>query len=48
MAVAFFVGDWFGAVIANDVTGTHLKLVFGVFVVTLGIYLVFDALPQLP
>jgi len=44
VAAAFFVGDWFGAVIANDVAGAHLRLVFGIFVVALGIYLVFDAL----
>jgi hypothetical protein len=48
VAVAFFVGGRFGAVIANDVAGAHLRLVFGIFVVALGFYLVFDALRQLP
>ena len=48
VAVAFFVGGWFGAVIANDVAGVHLRWVFGLFVVALGIYLVFDATRQLP
>jgi uncharacterized membrane protein YfcA len=48
VAAAFFVGGWFGAVIANDVAGAHLRFVFGIFVVALGIYLVFDALHQLP
>jgi len=48
VAAALFVGGWLGAILANHLQGPHLKLAFGIFVVGLGIYLVFGALRQLP
>jgi uncharacterized membrane protein YfcA len=39
IAAAVFVGGWFGAVIANRVSGPYLRLSFGVFVIALGLYL---------
>lgn len=47
VAAALFVGGWFGAVIANHISGAHLRLAFGLFVVALGVYLVANALHQL-
>lgn len=47
VAVALFIGAWFGAAIANHVAGPYLRLAFGVFVVAMGFYLVFGALRRL-
>ncbi|MGD2093085.1 MAG: sulfite exporter TauE/SafE family protein [Candidatus Aminicenantes bacterium] len=47
VAAALFVGGWFGAVIANRIPGPYLRLAFGIFVVALGLYLVFGALRRL-
>jgi uncharacterized protein len=40
VAVALFVGAWGGAMLADHVSGPHLKLSFGVFVTLLGVYLI--------
>lgn len=47
VAAALFVGGWLGAVIANHVEVSYLRLAFGIFVVGLGSYLVVGALRQL-
>ena len=47
VAAALFVGGWLGAVIANRISGAYLRLAFGIFVVALGVYLVFGALRRL-
>ncbi|MDD5544442.1 MAG: sulfite exporter TauE/SafE family protein [Acidobacteriia bacterium] len=47
VAVALFVGGYFGALLANRVSGPHLRLLFGVFVLGVGCYLVFDAARRL-
>lgn len=47
VAAALFVGGWCGAVIANHIAGPYLRLAFGIFVVTMGIYLIFGALRRL-
>jgi len=47
VAAGLFVGGWFGAVLANHVKGPYLRLMFGVFIVGLGFYLVFGALRRL-
>lgn len=47
VAAALLVGAWFGAVIANHLEGSYLRLMFGVFVVVLGCYLVFGAMRRL-
>jgi len=47
VAVALFVGGWLGAILANRIPGPSLKLAFGIFVMGLGIYLVFGALRQM-
>lgn len=47
IAAAVFVGGWAGAVVANRVSGPHLRLAFGVFVVVLGFYLMVGAFRRL-
>ncbi|MBL6987688.1 MAG: sulfite exporter TauE/SafE family protein [Methylobacter sp.] len=43
VAIAFMVGGWIGANAANHMNGHLLKLLFGIFVLGIGGYLVFDA-----
>jgi uncharacterized membrane protein YfcA len=47
MAVAVFAGGWLGALVANRVSGPYLRLAFGLFVVVLGVSLIFGALRRL-
>ena len=47
IAVAVLVGGWLGAVVANRMAGPQLRLAFGVFVVGLGLYLVYGAMRRL-
>ena len=45
VAVAFMVGGWIGAHLANHIMSAHiLKLLFGFFILGIGGYMVFDAL----
>jgi uncharacterized protein len=43
MAVAVLVGGWAGAILANHLAGPYLRLAFGLFVVVLGVSLIFGA-----
>lgn len=43
VAIAFMAGGWIGAHLANHLGGSVLKLMFGIFVVGIGGYLIFDA-----
>jgi hypothetical protein len=47
MAAAVFVGGWAGAILANHLSGPHLRLAFGLFVVVLGISLIVGACRRL-
>jgi uncharacterized protein len=48
VAVAFMVGGWIGAHLANQmISAQALKLLFGIFVLGIGGYLVFDALKSM-
>jgi uncharacterized membrane protein YfcA len=47
MAIAVFAGGWLGAIVANRVAGPYLRLAFGLFVVVLGVSLIFGALRRL-
>ena len=48
VAVSFMVGGWIGAHVANQMINPHaLKLLFGIFVLGIGGYLVFDALKSM-
>ena len=43
MAAAVFAGGWIGALVANRVAGPYLRLAFGLFVVVLGVSLIYGA-----
>lgn len=47
VAGCMFVGSWFGAFFANQMKGPYLRLLFGVFVCVVGVYLVHGALRRL-
>ncbi len=47
IAVAIFFGGWIGAVLANRLSGANLRLVFGGFLVCLGLSLIYGALYRL-
>lgn len=47
IAATMFLGSWLGANFANHMQGPQLRLVFGLFVCGLGIYLVYGASERL-
>jgi uncharacterized membrane protein YfcA len=47
VAAGMFVGGWLGAYVANEMKGPHLRLAFGLFMCTMGIYLVYGACRRL-
>lgn len=47
IAVAVMVGGWFGAVLANQISGPYLRLAFACFVVCMGLYLLYGSLRRL-
>ena len=47
MAIAVFAGGWIVALVANRVAGPYLRLAFGLFVVALGVSLIFGAVRRL-
>ncbi len=47
MAAAVFAGGWLGAILANRVSGPYLRLACSVFVIFLGVYLLFGAFRRL-
>ena len=47
LATTMFFGSWIGAYLANKMTGPHLRLAFGVFVLLLGGYLIYGACKRL-
>jgi len=47
IASAVLVGGWLGAYVANRTPGPQLRLAFGVFVVALGVYLIYGAAKRL-
>ncbi len=48
VAVGLFLGAWAGARYANRLSGPHLRMAFGIFIVCLGIYIIYGALKKLP
>jgi uncharacterized membrane protein YfcA len=44
VAAGVFTGSWLASIFANQVSGARLRLVFGAFMMALGLYLVFGAL----
>ena len=47
LAASMFVGAWVGAWFANQMKGPQLRLLFGVFLTGLGVYLVYGAFRRL-
>ena len=47
LAATMFLGAWVGAAIANKVEGPYLRLAFGVFILGLGVYLIYGACKRL-
>ena len=47
IAAGVLAGGWFGAVVANKISGPYLRLSFGLFVVSLGVYLIVGASKRL-
>ena len=47
IAAGVLAGGYVGAVVANRVAGPYLRLAFGLFVVTLGVYLIYGASKRL-
>ncbi len=47
VAASLLVGAWVGALLANHLKDEYLRLAFGIFVVGIGVYVVFNALRRL-
>jgi uncharacterized protein len=47
LAATMVIGAWGGAVLANQMKGPHLRLIFGVFISGVGAYLVYGACKRL-
>jgi uncharacterized membrane protein YfcA len=47
LAATMFIGSWLGALVANRIEGSHLRLMFALFICGLGIYLLHGALKRL-
>ena len=47
LAATMFLGSWIGAYFANQMGGPQLRLIFGIFVCGLGVYLVYGACKRL-
>jgi uncharacterized protein len=47
IAGSMFVGAWIGAYFANQLEGPYLRLLFGVFICVLGVYLIHGAFRRL-
>ncbi|QXP84941.1 sulfite exporter TauE/SafE family protein [Methylococcus sp. Mc7] len=47
LAVTMLIGSWVGAYFANQIPGPYLRLMFGVFVSGVGIYLIYGACERL-
>jgi uncharacterized protein len=47
LAATMLIGSWVGAYFSNKMSGPQLRLIFGLFVCTLGVYLVYGACKRL-
>ena len=47
LAATMLLGAWGGAFLANQMKGPHLRFIFGIFVTSLGVYLVYGACKRL-
>jgi uncharacterized protein len=47
LAATMLLGSWLGAYLANQVAGPLLRLIFGIFIWALGVYLIYGACKRL-
>ena len=47
LAVTMFIGSWLGAYFANQMESSYLRLIFGLFVSGLGVYIVYGSCNRL-
>jgi uncharacterized protein len=47
LAATMFIGSWIGAYFSNQMEGPQLRLIFGLFVCVLGVYLIYGACKRL-
>lgn len=47
LAATMFLGSWVGAIFASHIPGSQLRLLFGIFVCGLGVYLIYSACRRL-
>ena len=47
VAVTLFAAGWLSAIFANRLSGSYLRLAFGVFVIGLGVSLTYDAMQRI-
>nr|WP_292432759.1 sulfite exporter TauE/SafE family protein [Methylobacter sp.] len=47
LAVTMFLGAWIGAYFANQMQGPQLRLIFGLFVCGIGVYLIYGTCKRL-
>jgi uncharacterized membrane protein YfcA len=47
VAVSLFAAGWLSAIFANRLSGSYLRLAFGVFVIGLGVSLTYDAMQRI-
>jgi len=47
LATTMFFGAWLGAYLANKMIGPHLRLTFGIFILLLGVSLIYGACKRL-
>ena len=47
IAVAMILSTWGGAYLAHQMKGPYLRLAFGIFVVSMGVYLIYGACKRL-
>jgi uncharacterized protein len=48
VALGLFVGAWITSTLANRVSETFMRLAFGVFVTTMGVFIILNTLKKLP
>jgi uncharacterized protein len=47
IALSALAGAWLGAILANKISGPTLRLSFGIFVVTIGFYIIYGAVKKM-
>ena len=47
IAITVLIAGGLGAIVANRIAGPYLRLAFGIFVIFLGVYLIYGALKRL-